>query len=909
MFSPAPRSLWLYAAAAVIAFATAQPAGAQRVGVSSAVNPATTGQPPGGSAKTLLVGENIVFNEHINTGPNGQTQLLFVDESAMSIGPNSDMTIDEFVYNPKTGTGTAALSATRGVFRYVGGKLSKGETPVTIKTPVATIGIRGGVFIMSLGAGGNLDVVFLYGNGLTITGLNGISQTITRPGFGVTVSGRGAAPSSPTRAPSGTLSSFITQLDGHTGGNGGASQVPTDSTVVNSGVTQTVSGNVNASVQSAIQSQAAQTQTQTQAQTPTTNSSAQNQLNTTGSQSQPTIAASDNHSTPLPPPVPTVPTVPPGGPISGAATGIDTANHQNGFTNPLTPYSGGSVTNGVLIASIGGGTLQFSLAQGTGTLYTPTGNFALTGTPVVNADGSFFYSNATVVNDPTKAAFVYGGQPVGSNVYAPGTATSVNALQIQPDSLLQSAIPFVTNQTGGQISNPSVSPLYLVVPAGTGFSNGSYQGTPPTMLQASLGINGAGGDQTSALVVAVGNAIVTNGNPGQTTAQPALSGKAEGSYRPNGTTPQTLVNTSLLTGIDGTGNSFYGKNSVEGAVLTPSSCCNDDGSQSPQLATATNTATNATTSYGFVQPAVAVTPPATANAPQTAQTLSGLIGGTMVGTVNGTSTPYAVQGSIAITTNPSTMQISSTIAGVDPFTPSQSGVSGFSLAYGSAPGQSNTTNQGYINDSLFGALEAPGGAGSSVNNNSATSANLYMVNANAVPGNSLLPSTGLCVCQYLQWGYWGGQVDTGSESGARTDIAHINTWVAGIQTPASDIGNLTSMRATANYAGNAIGTVNNNGASYLASGAFSETYHFGTFTGNLAISNFDGKSFGGTITGGPLSPKYTGTLSGSNLTGSTTGFFFGSGTNAAAETGGSFAVKSISGLPYQAAGVFGGVKH
>ena len=38
------------------------------------------------------------------------------------------MTIDEFVYDPKTGTGTMALSATRGVFRFVGGKLSKATT-------------------------------------------------------------------------------------------------------------------------------------------------------------------------------------------------------------------------------------------------------------------------------------------------------------------------------------------------------------------------------------------------------------------------------------------------------------------------------------------------------------------------------------------------------------------------------------------------------------------------------------------------------------------------------------------------------------------------------------------------------------------------------------------------------------
>ena len=40
----------------------------------------------------------------------GQTQLLFLDESSMSIGPNSDLTIDQFVYDPRTGSGKLAMT-------------------------------------------------------------------------------------------------------------------------------------------------------------------------------------------------------------------------------------------------------------------------------------------------------------------------------------------------------------------------------------------------------------------------------------------------------------------------------------------------------------------------------------------------------------------------------------------------------------------------------------------------------------------------------------------------------------------------------------------------------------------------------------------------------------------------------
>jgi hypothetical protein len=83
-----------------------------KVGVKSAVNPQAVWTPPGGASRPLVIGQEVVFNERIATQEAGQTQLLFVDESALSIGPNSDMTIDQFVYDPKSGSGKLAMSAT-----------------------------------------------------------------------------------------------------------------------------------------------------------------------------------------------------------------------------------------------------------------------------------------------------------------------------------------------------------------------------------------------------------------------------------------------------------------------------------------------------------------------------------------------------------------------------------------------------------------------------------------------------------------------------------------------------------------------------------------------------------------------------------------------------------------------------
>ncbi|MGH7092638.1 MAG: hypothetical protein ACREFB_03785 [Stellaceae bacterium] len=888
-----PRSLYISSVATAAIFAAALPAVAQRVGVSGAVNPATTGAPPGIPAKQLVIGENIVFNENINTGPIGQTQILFVDESALSVGPNSDMTIDKFVYDPKTGTGSEALSATRGIFRYVGGKLSKLAAPVTMRTPSASIGIRGGVFVLDLTADGHLYVVFLYGKGLTVTGLTGITQTITRPGFAVSVAGPGAAPSLPGPASRALLAQFLATLDGRAGGNGGSTNPPTDTIVANSGISNTISGNIANNIQIA-----RQTQPQTQPPSQPTNLSPQpninTNLNTINGQTQ--VQNSTKNQEPLNQTG-----------ISGGFAITPNVNSGTGFAAAPAPYSNASVQNGVFVATIGEDSISVDLGSGSGTLER-TGNSgslgAFNAAVTINPDKTFFYANASPVDQPSELGFIYGGTPVSQNVYNATGSPQFYAFRVNPDAALSSNVPFIRNQAGGSIPNPTVSPLYLAVSPTTGFAFGAFSGAAyPKALQASLAINGQGANQTSALTVAVGNIFSTTGNPGQTTAMPVLNGIVEGSYSPGGGAATTRVNSGFLTGIDGAGNSFYGNNSITGFVVDSNNCCNEDGSQTPATAQEINTQTGAVTNYNFVQPVTATTLPAIGSGPQISQNLTGFVGGTMTANQNETTTPYAVIGGIGIQTDATNLQVAGTIAAGDPFTQSQSGVNSIILSYGSLTPGGTGARQGYINDNLFGMLENPGDTGSTLNSNSGT-ANLYLVTASAVPNTSLLPAgASYCQCQYLQWGYWGGELDTSDESGARTDVAHINTWVAGSPTPAADINNLISMGATASYSGAAIGSVFNNGAQYLAGGGFNQTYNFGTQTGTMTISNFDGKTFGGTVVGTRGSPAFAAPLSGSGVSGSAAGSFFGPG---AIETGGSFAVQGTGNAPYVAAGTFAG---
>jgi trimeric autotransporter adhesin len=231
----------------------------EKVGVNSAVNPQAEGTPPSAPTRRLELGQDVVHDERIVTQTAGQTQVLFLDASAMTVGPSSDVTIDDFVYDPNTNNGKLAMSMTKGVMRFVGGKVSKLENGVTVNTPSASMGVRGGVFLLSVQANGQVDVIFLYGKGLVITA-NNQTQLITHPGWSATVAGPGASPSKAAPATAVEIASLLNQLVGRVGSTGGATRPPTEFVFTSSNVPGVISGNLASSTQQATQNSPPQPQ-------------------------------------------------------------------------------------------------------------------------------------------------------------------------------------------------------------------------------------------------------------------------------------------------------------------------------------------------------------------------------------------------------------------------------------------------------------------------------------------------------------------------------------------------------------------------------------------------------------------------------------------------------------------------
>tara|TARA_B100001057_G_scaffold482520_1_gene558002 strand:- start:5159 stop:6304 length:1146 start_codon:yes stop_codon:yes gene_type:complete len=93
---------------------------------------------------------------------NGQMQIDFVDETRVDITEHSRLLIDEFVYDPGNNVGKLGLKASLGTMRYASGQIAKKyKQNVKIRTPSATIGVRGTDFVLVVDEVGSTMVTLL----------------------------------------------------------------------------------------------------------------------------------------------------------------------------------------------------------------------------------------------------------------------------------------------------------------------------------------------------------------------------------------------------------------------------------------------------------------------------------------------------------------------------------------------------------------------------------------------------------------------------------------------------------------------------------------------------------------------------------------------------------------------------
>jgi hypothetical protein len=108
-------------------------------------------------------GSNIEKNDTVSTNSQGRFKITFVDATTVNITQNSRLVIDDFVYDGNNKSkGKLGLKLALGTARYTSGGIAHGNARgVGIRTPTATIAVRGTDFVMSVDEAGRSTVVLV----------------------------------------------------------------------------------------------------------------------------------------------------------------------------------------------------------------------------------------------------------------------------------------------------------------------------------------------------------------------------------------------------------------------------------------------------------------------------------------------------------------------------------------------------------------------------------------------------------------------------------------------------------------------------------------------------------------------------------------------------------------------------
>jgi hypothetical protein len=181
----------------------------------------------GGQTQNLRTGSQVYSNETVRTGDAAVADLVFLDDTNLSVGPISEVRLDKFVYDPTGSSGKVVLQATKGAFRFVTG--SQDKRAYEVRTPYGSLGVRGTIVelvIKECVPGQPLDqcgvTVKLVEGEATFTTLNGQSVDLSAANTVMSVTGEGTVS---TSSQAGSILNFAAADTGTTtasvGGAGG----------------------------------------------------------------------------------------------------------------------------------------------------------------------------------------------------------------------------------------------------------------------------------------------------------------------------------------------------------------------------------------------------------------------------------------------------------------------------------------------------------------------------------------------------------------------------------------------------------------------------------------------------------------------------------------------------------------
>lgn len=105
----------------------------------------------GGQAIAATPGFALRKGDILTTGANGRIGATFYDNSRFAAGPNSKVTINEFLFNDTTHDGKFVTQVDRGSLAIISGQIAKrNKDAMRVRTPTALLGVRGTRFVVEV---------------------------------------------------------------------------------------------------------------------------------------------------------------------------------------------------------------------------------------------------------------------------------------------------------------------------------------------------------------------------------------------------------------------------------------------------------------------------------------------------------------------------------------------------------------------------------------------------------------------------------------------------------------------------------------------------------------------------------------------------------------------------------------
>ena len=97
-----------------------------------------------GKAIPATAGQEVMQADSLRTAGDGRLGITLKDDTRVSLGPDSEVRLEHFVYAPAEGNLALALKIVRGAMAYVSGRIAKlAPDSIRLETPAAIVGVRG----------------------------------------------------------------------------------------------------------------------------------------------------------------------------------------------------------------------------------------------------------------------------------------------------------------------------------------------------------------------------------------------------------------------------------------------------------------------------------------------------------------------------------------------------------------------------------------------------------------------------------------------------------------------------------------------------------------------------------------------------------------------------------------------